>query len=58
MSTIDNPSNTTAVAQLPGTLRLGPVHLTVSDLDRSIAFYLDLALSAAPRRGRGAKTSA
>jgi catechol 2,3-dioxygenase len=25
--------------QLPGTLRLGPVHLTVSDLDGSIAFY-------------------
>ena len=25
--------------QLPETLRLGPVHLTVSDLDRSIAFY-------------------
>jgi catechol 2,3-dioxygenase len=25
--------------QLPDTLRLGPVHLTVSDLDRSVAFY-------------------
>jgi catechol 2,3-dioxygenase-like lactoylglutathione lyase family enzyme len=26
---------------LPATLRLGAVHLTVSDLDRSIAFYED-----------------
>lgn len=26
---------------LPATLRLGPVHLTVSDLDRSVAFYQD-----------------
>ncbi|HEX8065821.1 MAG TPA: VOC family protein [Thermoleophilaceae bacterium] len=26
-------------AVLPATLRLGPVHLTVTDLDRSIAFY-------------------
>jgi catechol 2,3-dioxygenase len=34
-----NPTDTTAVAPLPDTLRLGPVHLTVSDLDRSIAFY-------------------
>jgi catechol 2,3-dioxygenase len=42
MSTIENPSDTTAttnVALLPDTLRLGPVHLTVSDLDGSIAFY-------------------
>jgi catechol 2,3-dioxygenase len=28
-------------AQLPATLRLGAVHLTVSDLDRSVAFYQD-----------------
>jgi catechol 2,3-dioxygenase len=27
------------VPQLPDTLRLGPVHLTVSDLDGSLAFY-------------------
>jgi catechol 2,3-dioxygenase len=39
MSTIENPIETTAVAPLPDTLRLGPVHLTVSDLDGSIAFY-------------------
>lgn len=40
MSTIENPSETRAVAPaLPDTLRLGPVHLTVSDLDGSIAFY-------------------
>ena len=29
----------TVAPQLPDTLRLGPVHLTVGDLDRSIAFY-------------------
>ena len=29
----------TLAPRLPDTLRLGPVHLTVSDLDRSIAFY-------------------
>jgi catechol 2,3-dioxygenase len=39
MSTIENPADTTAVAPLPDTLRLGPVHLSVSDVDRSIAFY-------------------
>ena len=39
MSTIENPIETTAVAPLPDALRLGPVHLTVSALDRSIAFY-------------------
>ncbi|MGH2941731.1 MAG: VOC family protein, partial [Solirubrobacteraceae bacterium] len=31
--------NTTVAPQLPDTLRLGPVHLTVSHLDGSIAFY-------------------
>jgi catechol 2,3-dioxygenase len=31
--------DTTVAPQLPGTLRLGPVHLTVSNLDGSIAFY-------------------
>jgi catechol 2,3-dioxygenase len=30
-----------APPQLPATLRLGAVHLTVTDLDRSIAFYQD-----------------
>jgi catechol 2,3-dioxygenase len=39
MSTIENSTETTSVAALPDTLRLGPVHLTISDLDGSIAFY-------------------
>jgi catechol 2,3-dioxygenase len=39
MSTIENQSETTTVASLPAALRLGPAHLTVSDLDGSIAFY-------------------
>jgi catechol 2,3-dioxygenase len=30
---------TSSAATLPVTLRLGPVHLTVSDLDRSLRFY-------------------
>jgi catechol 2,3-dioxygenase len=30
---------TTRTAALPATLRLGPVHLIVSDLDRSVGFY-------------------
>src|SRR4051794_25135901 len=36
------PETTTAApagAQLPGALRLGAVHLTVRDLDRSVAWY-------------------
>jgi catechol 2,3-dioxygenase len=32
---------TIQTAALPATLRLGAVHLTVSDLDRSVAFYQD-----------------
>jgi catechol 2,3-dioxygenase len=32
---------TDQAALLPATLRLGAVHLTVSDLDRSVAFYRD-----------------
>jgi catechol 2,3-dioxygenase len=39
MSTIGNPAGAAALAPLPDTLRLGPVHLSVSDLDRSIGFY-------------------
>lgn len=31
--------STTTAPTLPGTLGLGPVHLTVSDVDRSVAFY-------------------
>ncbi len=37
MSATQNPAG----AVLPATLRLGPVHLTVADLDRSSAFYQD-----------------
>jgi catechol 2,3-dioxygenase len=33
------PATTTTQPTLPDGLRLGPVHLTVSDLDRSIPFY-------------------
>ncbi|HSD81338.1 MAG TPA: VOC family protein [Solirubrobacteraceae bacterium] len=44
---------------LPGTLRLGPVHLTVSDLDRSLAFYRDVVgLPARERRGATAALGA
>src|SRR4051812_23064314 len=32
-----------APAALPDGLRLGPVHLTVSDLDRSVAWWSDVA---------------
>jgi catechol 2,3-dioxygenase len=32
-------ASTTAAATLPASLRLGPVHITVTDLDRSIPFY-------------------
>jgi catechol 2,3-dioxygenase len=32
---------TTRTSPLPATLRLGAVHLTVSDLDRSVGFYQD-----------------
>jgi catechol 2,3-dioxygenase len=42
MSTTPNPAASTAATAdglLPDALRLGPVHLTVSDLGRSIAFY-------------------
>jgi catechol 2,3-dioxygenase len=38
MSSRENPTRTDAPL-LPATLRLGAVHLTVSDLDRSVAFY-------------------
>jgi catechol 2,3-dioxygenase len=33
--------NTTQTAVLPATLRLGAVHLTVAELDRSVGFYQD-----------------
>jgi catechol 2,3-dioxygenase len=43
MSQHENLARTTTdpAASLPATLRLGAVHLTVSDLDRSVAFYED-----------------
>ncbi len=43
MSSHENPAHTVTdpAARLPATLRLGAVHLTVSDLDRSVAFYRD-----------------
>src|SRR5215208_5733767 len=43
MSKHENLARTTTApaASLPATLRLGAVHLTVSDLDRSVAFYED-----------------
>jgi catechol 2,3-dioxygenase len=34
--------SSTETASLPDTLRLGAVHLTVSDLDRSVGFYQDV----------------
>jgi catechol 2,3-dioxygenase len=44
MSRHEDPTRTstdpaTSLARLPSTLRLGAVHLTVTDLDRSVAFY-------------------
>jgi catechol 2,3-dioxygenase len=42
------------VALLPDDLRLGPVHLTVTDLDRSIPFYEDAIGLATHRRDDGA----
>ena len=39
-----SPSSASTTAEtLPATLRLGAVHLTVSDLDRSVAWYQDTA---------------
>ena len=35
-------SDAAATASLPAGLRLGPAHLTVTDLDRSVAFYGDV----------------
>jgi catechol 2,3-dioxygenase len=45
----------TATATLPATLRLGAVHLTVTDVDRSIAFYeRSIGLRVQRREGRDA----
>jgi catechol 2,3-dioxygenase len=55
MSTIETP--TTPI--LPATLRLGPTHLTVSNLDGSIAFYeRALGLQLHDRDGDGARMGA
>src|SRR6185295_18793295 len=40
-------------AMLPAGLRLGPVHLTVTDLDRSIGYYRDIVGLEAAERGAG-----
>ncbi len=41
MSGQENPSRgaTDPAPRLPDTLRLGAVHLTITDLDRSVGFY-------------------
>jgi catechol 2,3-dioxygenase len=39
MSRHEGPTRTSGPPKLPATLRLGAVHLTVTDLDRSVAFY-------------------
>jgi len=45
-------ASTTSAATLPAGLRLGPVHLTVTDLDRSIPFYeSSIGLTVAGRDG-------
>jgi catechol 2,3-dioxygenase len=41
MTSIDTSTGTAAAPSLPATLRLGVVHLTVTDLDRSLGFYAD-----------------
>jgi catechol 2,3-dioxygenase len=45
--------STTSTAALPATLRLGPVHLTVTDLDRSVGFYERSIGLRTHRRGDG-----
>jgi catechol 2,3-dioxygenase len=39
MRTTETHSDSRTAARLPGTLRLGAVHLMVADLDRSVAWY-------------------
>src|SRR3954452_7509297 len=52
-------ATTTGPVTLPASLRLGPVHLTVSDLGRSIAFYeRSIGLQLARREGAGAALGA
>ena len=42
MSGHEGPTRAAAPPKLPATLRLGAVHLTISNLDRSVAFYRDV----------------
>ena len=52
MTLIETHSDSTAAPSLPATLRLGAVHLTVSDLDRAVAWYQQsLGLRAHGREG-------
>jgi catechol 2,3-dioxygenase len=52
-------ASTTGQATLPDSLRLGPVHLTVTDLERSIPFYESaIGLQLARREGAGAALGA
>ena len=53
MSTTENPTGPTTVAQLPDTLRLGPVQLDVSHLDGSIAYYERVVGLRTHRREKG-----
>ena len=41
MSRNEGPTHTSAPPKLPATLHLGAVHLSVSDLERSVEFYED-----------------
>jgi catechol-2,3-dioxygenase len=52
MNFAETSSAVPAAPALPGTLRLGAVHLTVTDLDRSVAFYED-AIGLRPHRRDG-----
>src|SRR5687767_12561630 len=50
---------TTQTAALPATLRLGAIHLTVADLDRSVGFYQErLGLRVHSRADAGAALGA
>ena len=53
MSTLENPTGSSTVAELPDTLRLGPVQLDVSSLDDSITYYTDVVGLQVHRRDDG-----
>src|SRR5919199_2613165 len=48
-----SPSGAATGGRLPATARLGGVHLTVTDLDRSVAYYQDPLGLRVLRRGDG-----